>query len=503
MLKAQGRSRGRTGTEILLEAMSQDKVHLARFVLDALDGEIVDSKTEGAVTPLIASILLPDSQTRCKFVELLLQRGATVNSQDAEGRTALSYACEKGYLDAVKVLVRNNADPEIVDTWGNTALMYAAVAGHTPVVEFLVRAFKRLGLQIDRQNKAGNSAVEVAKFLGHTECIFALTSTSKRSREAERGAHGSARPRLGLGCGVSDKFERTVEHLVSKLELLQTCSHTDGLWGQKCPEQARPRIKRSRIPSMGSIEEFDRENDDDSLPPQELVFSGVLTPKPPSQTSDLSPNSKHPNVVHRLPPPEDHLPPLTQCRKAQKSIFFSPRPSRNTPKPGAPSALGSLLTPVLNNRSENDHEQFQGSDCGVRRFHDSYYQKRCSLPTSILRPTPPERTRVPLRKCRTVGRREASPCQVETLQFPALAAATSTNTFSILSNRLLRRFTSPEFKRDVKALAEGPVLVSGRMPRSETFPQSIKHLQVGSKSSIDSISSVKCEFDFNLRKQNS
>lgn len=68
----------------------------------------------------------------------------------------------------MKVLVRNNADPEIVDTWGNSALVYAAVAGHSPVVEFLVRAFKRLGLQIDGQNKVGNSAVEVAKFLGHT-----------------------------------------------------------------------------------------------------------------------------------------------------------------------------------------------------------------------------------------------------------------------------------------------------------------------------------------------
>lgn len=53
MLKAQGRSSGRTGTKILLEAISKDKVHLARFVLDALDGEIVDSKAEGAMTPLM------------------------------------------------------------------------------------------------------------------------------------------------------------------------------------------------------------------------------------------------------------------------------------------------------------------------------------------------------------------------------------------------------------------------------------------------------------------
>uniref|UniRef100_A0A3Q2E730 Uncharacterized protein n=1 Tax=Cyprinodon variegatus TaxID=28743 RepID=A0A3Q2E730_CYPVA len=127
-----------TGTKILLDAMSKDKIHLARFVLDALDGEIVDSKAGGAQTPLICSVLLPDSQTRCRFIELLLQKGASVNYQDGNGRTALSHACEIGYLDAVKILVQNGADPEIQDSWGNTPLMYAAVAGHTLVVEFLL-----------------------------------------------------------------------------------------------------------------------------------------------------------------------------------------------------------------------------------------------------------------------------------------------------------------------------------------------------------------------------
>uniref|UniRef100_A0A3Q2ZSD3 Uncharacterized protein n=1 Tax=Kryptolebias marmoratus TaxID=37003 RepID=A0A3Q2ZSD3_KRYMA len=158
-------------------------IHLARFVLDALDGGIVDSRTDGARTPLISSTLLPDSQPRCKFTELLLQKGASVNQRDGNGRTALSHACEQGYLDAMKILVRNGADPEIEDSWGNTALMYAAATGHSSVVEFLVRAFKKLGLQMDRQNRAGNSAADVAKFLGHSECVSALTNVSSRTRE--------------------------------------------------------------------------------------------------------------------------------------------------------------------------------------------------------------------------------------------------------------------------------------------------------------------------------
>ncbi|KAF0023240.1 hypothetical protein F2P81_023870 [Scophthalmus maximus] len=463
--------------------MSQDKVHLARFVLDALDGEIVDSETEGAQTPLISSVLLPDGQTRCKFAELLLQRGASVNCQDGSGRTALTYACEKGFLDAVKTLVRNNADPEIVDCWGNTALMYAAVAGHSHVVEFLVRAFKRLGLQINRQNKVGNSAVEVAKFLGHTECISALSSKK-----------GSAQPRLGARCGdVNDRLEIQVGHLVNELELLQTCNHADCSLVQNCAWQPRPRMRPSRLTSMDSIEEFDRESDGSSAPPQELLFSGVLTPRPPPRSSDHSP------TCDRLTTPDDHLPPLLRSSEAQKSIFFSPRPNRNTHRPRAPCALGILLTPIVTNTSERGSETQKSNtlDFGLRRFHDSYYQKRFSLPTSVLSPTPPERA-LALRNSRTVRRREASPCRAEPLR--CIAPAT---TFSALSNKLLRRFTSPEFKKDVKELQEEPVLPSGRIPRSETFPQCTRHPQVDSKPSIDSISSVKCEFDFPFRVPNS
>ncbi|XP_074540737.1 uncharacterized protein LOC141801559 [Halichoeres trimaculatus] len=475
MLKAQMKSEGRTGTKILLEAMSKDKVHLARFVLDALDGEIVDSNTEGAQTPLISSILLPDSLTRCKFVELLLQRGASVNRQDADGRTALSYACERGCLDAVKILVRNSADPEIGDTWGNTALMYAAAAGHSSVVEFLVRAFKRLGLQINKQNKAGNSAMEVAKFLGHAECVSALTHSSKKSREA--GGRGGR-------CGdVTGTFDRKLELLVNKHKVLQTSYHADCQIVQTNWQQ-RPRMKQSRLPSMDSIEEFEREDDSFTAPSKELVFSGVLTPKPPPRSPDHFDNTEQ---RESLPLSDEPLPPQTH-----KSTF-----GRASPKP---SALGTLLTPILTKKNKDqDSDETKMSDLSVHRFHEGYYQKRCSLPNSILSPTPPERTLVPLRKSRTVRRREASPCKTESFQ----CAPTPTTTFSILGNKLLRRLASLEFKKDVKESEDNFIKTPGRMPRSETFPQISKHPKVGSKSSVDSISSVKCEFDFHFRMTNS
>ena len=50
------------------------------------------------------------------LVELLLSHGATVNTQDFEGATALMYAVDHGSLNIVKMLLaRPECDVDIVD----------------------------------------------------------------------------------------------------------------------------------------------------------------------------------------------------------------------------------------------------------------------------------------------------------------------------------------------------------------------------------------------------
>ena len=49
-----------SGTKTFLDAMNNGKVHLARFVLDALDGRIINSKTESSRTPLMFAVCLQD-----------------------------------------------------------------------------------------------------------------------------------------------------------------------------------------------------------------------------------------------------------------------------------------------------------------------------------------------------------------------------------------------------------------------------------------------------------
>nr|XP_008534575.1 PREDICTED: ankyrin repeat domain-containing protein 63 [Equus przewalskii] len=149
----------RAGTRTFLEAMQAGKVHLARFVLDALDRSIIDCRAEQGRTPLMVAVGLPDPALRARFVRLLLEQGAAVNLRDERGRTALSLACERGHLDAVQLLVQFSGDPEAADSAGNSPVMWAAACGHGAVLEFLVRSFRRLGLRLDRTNRAGLTAL--------------------------------------------------------------------------------------------------------------------------------------------------------------------------------------------------------------------------------------------------------------------------------------------------------------------------------------------------------
>uniref|UniRef100_H0VV59 Ankyrin repeat domain 63 n=1 Tax=Cavia porcellus TaxID=10141 RepID=H0VV59_CAVPO len=163
----------RAGTRTFLEAMQAGKVHLARFVLDALDRSIIDCRAEQGRTPLMVAVGLPDPAMRSRFVRLLLEQGAAVNLRDERGRTALSLACERGHLDAVQLLVQYSGDPEAADSAGNSPVMWAAACGHGAVLEFLVRSFRRLGLRLDRTNRAGLTALQLAAARGHGTCVQA------------------------------------------------------------------------------------------------------------------------------------------------------------------------------------------------------------------------------------------------------------------------------------------------------------------------------------------
>lgn len=72
-----------------------------------------------------------------EVASVLLQKGASPNTQDEEGNTPLSYAT--GYTDLVSLLLDNGADVDLANMRGQTPLMAAADRGSDDVVALLLK----------------------------------------------------------------------------------------------------------------------------------------------------------------------------------------------------------------------------------------------------------------------------------------------------------------------------------------------------------------------------
>lgn len=72
-------------------------------------------------------------------VKAFLDKGVNVNSKTRYGATALSYACDKGHVEVVKLLIERGADVNSRDTfYGEVPLGWALSKGHAEIVKLLL-----------------------------------------------------------------------------------------------------------------------------------------------------------------------------------------------------------------------------------------------------------------------------------------------------------------------------------------------------------------------------
>ncbi|EUD65452.1 hypothetical protein C922_04192 [Plasmodium inui San Antonio 1] len=74
-----------------------------------------------------------------------------INKRNSDGLCALHYACDRGYLDIVKLLIELGADINADDSSGDTALHIAAYSGKKDIIDYLTSA----GADINRKNSEG------------------------------------------------------------------------------------------------------------------------------------------------------------------------------------------------------------------------------------------------------------------------------------------------------------------------------------------------------------
>lgn len=90
-------------------------------------------------TPVMYA-LLNDDESAVRIIKLLLKRGANIDHQDADGRTALMYAAVGNRNNVLRLLIAKKANLNLRDRNGVTALRYAIDADNTKAAAILRRA---------------------------------------------------------------------------------------------------------------------------------------------------------------------------------------------------------------------------------------------------------------------------------------------------------------------------------------------------------------------------
>lgn len=105
-------------------------------------------------------------------VKNLILHGASVDSRDALGTTALMLACDLNYFDIVSLLIGKNANVDLSNTLGLTALHYAVKKPDLRVVRLLVNSNEGdIEKRINKKDNQGNTPLHYAVDAGNIDMV--------------------------------------------------------------------------------------------------------------------------------------------------------------------------------------------------------------------------------------------------------------------------------------------------------------------------------------------
>ncbi len=105
-----------SGYTALHYAARSGKLDICRLLVEDYHADVNVKTREGLATPLHRAAFMGRNEV-CKF---LIQQGARVNEQDADGMTPLHKAVQQGKEETVQLLMSCNADVGVRDKKGRT-----------------------------------------------------------------------------------------------------------------------------------------------------------------------------------------------------------------------------------------------------------------------------------------------------------------------------------------------------------------------------------------------
>lgn len=130
-------------------------------------GAVVDSRDMKKRTPLI----LAASNGHTAVVELLFSAGADINARDSSGQTALIFASRRSFNETAAFLLENGADVNVQSKKrGMTALMLAAGWGNVELVQRLLEH----GADASLTDIFGKTARSLAQEMGNSDVVDLL-----------------------------------------------------------------------------------------------------------------------------------------------------------------------------------------------------------------------------------------------------------------------------------------------------------------------------------------
>lgn len=157
----------RKGSSPLLMACKICDYETLKMILS--QGQVDLEEEDNGFTPLWVAT----TEGNIDCINALVEAGADVDARGNDNMTPLMYACSKGVIGAVRILVKKS-DLSLIDSKGGTALHYACLSGSLQCLQELLNAGATVKCGAIRLGEVGFSPIQLAAAGGHRELLKTL-----------------------------------------------------------------------------------------------------------------------------------------------------------------------------------------------------------------------------------------------------------------------------------------------------------------------------------------